>query len=606
MSCTQTANEILWHIAIKTPKKASSPDGGEGGEAGEGGEGGPLAGVLDDTRGVVTGETLARLLKSTSFLATHRSEGNPDSMMENSKTMVISSDSVTSDSFAPSSNSWATANAMDSVRSPPKEESVSDAPGVEVNTDTEAAADDDCVDGVAEVISSFSSYRGSAHTVNQQTIKQVACNGYGINRPYCSSSLSLTRPALQFRQLVLTEPSDPSNQSRESRKRSSDGMSVGRAKGRTSTITLTRGTIFGSTLKSILDFVGVPLTRQSCVTSIRCLLRFFEPTSYAISTLYGNDKPHLNNGMGAFCVAKRQVKYMHELREAKRSFLSRVGLKEMAFGATASLLASYHLLSEGKDPNYPRDPRSMSLLCEQLVANAKILDEMLGNWPAAINYNTSNDCGMGGGYGARQPWENPITEALHAEARCIRRARAAANAARVYSTVHFLSPKDTLRLHIEWMRAAAWPQNTPCDAETHSQLCADIVVGKASHLYSSPSFSSPSASSYSSSPSSSSAIPLAALASNANLRNLVVSGVGGTGGDDGRRSDGRRGDDEVSVYSSSIGSSICSSMCSSIGSAVDGGVDGGVDALRDYFDNANAIDIGDLSELNFGGTMTSE
>jgi len=39
---------------------------------------------------------------------------------------------------------------------------------------------------------------------------------------------------------------------------------------------------------------------------------------------------------------------------------------------------------------------------------------------------------------------------------------------------------------------------------------------------------------------------------------------------------------------------------------VDGGVDGGVDALRDYFDNANAIDIGDLSELNFGGPMTSE
>jgi hypothetical protein len=139
----------------------------------------------------------------------------------------------------------------------------------------------------------------------------------------------------------------------------------------------------------------------------------------------------------------------------QRSFLGRNGLRDIAFGATAAVLTSHYIMSAlGADA---------ATVADNLQKSAKRIDELLGQWPVA---------------GATVSAGSSHIYSLRAEARAIRRARAAAVAAVAMANAQNLPKHAALHLQFEWMRAAAWPRGTACDADSHATLCGQIASGE--------------------------------------------------------------------------------------------------------------------------------
>lgn len=214
------------------------------------------------------------------------------------------------------------------------------------------------------------------------------------------------------------------------------------------------GVVVGATLRSVLQFAGVDVSR-SCARQVRHLVRFFEPVVGAVSRVEG-DREVLASGLACHRVLREQRRHMAEARDAggavRKPWLSRKGLKNVAMGVTASVLVAHHIAAqEGADAETIAS--GLGECCEHAEA-------ALHRW----NVTDASDRGVS-------------IEVLRAEARALGRARAAFTAAAEHAREHRLDRADALRLQLETMRRAAWPAGERCDAESHDELCARIATG---------------------------------------------------------------------------------------------------------------------------------
>ena len=269
----------------------------------------------------------------------------------------------------------------------------------------------------------------------------ASCEGYSVQRPG-------EVKALYLRRLVLGT---------ERQRRSSTGIKKKRPTAAASRLASSIGTIFGSTLKSVLEYSGVKPSKGESLQALRHLVRFLSPAASAVASVSGADRLHLANGLGVHRVCSKQTRMLPESQEAQlsRSYLGRNGLRDIAFGATAAVLTAHYVMSAlGHDA---------ATVADNLQRSAKAVDELLGQWPVASGSVASGD------------WH---VHSLRAEARAIRRARAAAMAAASVAEAQKLPMAAALHLQFEWMRAAAWPRGTVCDGETHAHLCGQIASGQ--------------------------------------------------------------------------------------------------------------------------------
>ena len=214
------------------------------------------------------------------------------------------------------------------------------------------------------------------------------------------------------------------------------------------------GVIVGATLRSVLQFAGVDVSR-SCGRQMRHLVRFLEPVVAAVCRVEG-DREVLASGLACHRVLREQRRHMDEAPSGtgslRKSWLSRKGLKNVAMGVTASVLVAHHIAAqEGADAGSVA--RELEECCEHA-------ERALRRWKVS----DSSDAGLS-------------INVIQAEARALGRARAACAAAADKARSHGLGRSDTLRLQLETMRSAAWPAGERCDEQTHDHLCARIAAG---------------------------------------------------------------------------------------------------------------------------------
>ena len=236
--------------------------------------------------------------------------------------------------------------------------------------------------------------------------------------------------------------------------RSSNGIRKSRREALACGASASVGTVFGATLKSIFEFAGVETTRVPSVRAMEQLVHFLAPARAQMPRVGGADRAHLASGLGSSCVHNKQKRHLRECIEpqAARSYLGRNGLKDVAFGATAAILAAHHIM------------RARGTEAEDVVAcldaSTQSVDALLQGWSV--------------GEVRREQWECTF-KALHAEQRAIARARCAAVAARATIAAELLPVDDGLRLCLDWMRASAWPADTTCEADGHYSICERIA-----------------------------------------------------------------------------------------------------------------------------------
>lgn len=274
---------------------------------------------------------------------------------------------------------------------------------------------------------------GALKTHGLEEMRAAAREGYELRRAGHGKTMRL-------RQLYLGDV----------RTRSKNGVRKRRPSAAEARLSASIGAIFGATLKSVLEFAGVPPTKADSVRALRCLTRFFEPAADAMASVSGADRQHLANGLAAHRVASKQRRMLPECAEpqAARSYLGRNSLKDVAFGATAAVLVAHYVMSErGVDA---------AAVAESLQRATAHVDELLRQWP--VGGSSSGD-------------------ALRAEARAMARVRAAAVAAASLAAAQQLPRGEALRLQFEWIKAAAWPRGAVCCLETHEALCEQLRSG---------------------------------------------------------------------------------------------------------------------------------
>jgi len=213
------------------------------------------------------------------------------------------------------------------------------------------------------------------------------------------------------------------------------------------------GAIFGSTLKSILEFSGVAPSKRATLQALRHLAQFLAPVGRGVGSIRGDDRVHLANGLASHHVITAQRLRLPESREPQheRSWLGRNGCKDVALGATAATLCAHYIMSmSGSDAQ---------AVAQGLDRCSRRASELLDGWPV------------------HEGAEDRQCDALHAEARALGRARAAAGAAAAMAASQNLSREAALQLQFDWMRRAAWPRGASCDGASHHALMSALNVG---------------------------------------------------------------------------------------------------------------------------------
>lgn len=219
--------------------------------------------------------------------------------------------------------------------------------------------------------------------------------------------------------------------------------------------TQTGGVIFGSPLKSMLHASGVGTCRRPVVSATRRVARFLDPARYAMQHASGNDRVHLINGLACKRISRREARRLPELcqRECatERTFLGRNGLQDVAFGATAAVLCTHHLMAA-----MGADATNVST---RLTNATRRVHTLLRRWQHSTDASSSidDDC------------------AMYAELRAMRRAECAAAAAAARARDTGMDDASALRMQLEWMRAAAWPSHAVCDAHHQEAMCERIL-----------------------------------------------------------------------------------------------------------------------------------
>lgn len=425
ISCTQIDMVIRCDTFTNSAKNASRPELS-------------VPASLDDMRGLLPCDTAHAA--ATSVFASQSALGSADSTMDTVSTMPISSASPTWASVAASSNSRATANEIDRVRSPPRDDSASEAVG---ESPTSLASDLGSLftSPMAPVAGNEGARAGEREVRALQTcdVGAAANESYQLHRTGHTGTLHLRR-------LVL---------STGGRSRSASGVRKQRPSRAASRLTHSVGAIFGATLKSVLDYAGVSHRKHDVVDTMRHAARFLAPTKDALASATGVDRPHLVNGLMSESVATAQRRRLGECYEAQgaRTYLGRNGLSGIAVGATAAVLVTHYLMSTRSDTD------AVHVLSSLTDALARV-DALLANWAVATNRDDD--------------WH---LQALRAEARAVGRVRAVAVAATGAARAQGLDPSTSLHLHFDWMRGAAWPRAARVDASTHVLMCEALAKG---------------------------------------------------------------------------------------------------------------------------------
>ena len=254
--------------------------------------------------------------------------------------------------------------------------------------------------------------------------------------------------ALRLRRLVL---------STGSRSRSAPGVRKRRPSRAASRLTPSVGAIFGATLKSVLDYSGVPPRKRDLIDALQHMARFLAPTRDAVAGATGADRPHLANGLMSEFVATAQRRRLDECREpqGERTYLGRNNLGGVAVGATAAVLAAHHVMAV-------RGALGAEGVRASLADALARVDALLANWPIATDRDDA--------------WH---VQALRAEARAVARVRAVGVAAADAAAAQLLDGASALQLQLEWMRRAAWPRGAHVDATSHVRACEALARGEA-------------------------------------------------------------------------------------------------------------------------------
>lgn len=197
--------------------------------------------------------------------------------------------------------------------------------------------------------------------------------------------------------------------------------------------------IFGATLKTILDFSGVATDKKAeTAGALHEMLQFLEPVSDAIGRVGGADQPHLVNGLATHRVSTKQRKLLAECDSAdKNTWLARSGLKDVTMGVTAAVLVAHYVMAAtGSD---------VAEVTANLTRCVELARALLNEWDVS-QYNTLS----------------MHKAALGAEIRALERARAAATAAGAVAKATGLDRMTSLQLQLSYMRNAAWPAGVLC------------------------------------------------------------------------------------------------------------------------------------------------
>ncbi len=222
------------------------------------------------------------------------------------------------------------------------------------------------------------------------------------------------------------------------------------------------GVIIGATLHNVLAFAGVNVHKGSCMRAMRMFVDFLEPTVAAVGRIHDTlDREVLSNGLACHRILRQQREHLFECRSArhaggsgdgKRTWLDRKGLKDVAVGVTASVLAAHYIAAANG-----ASAQDIATGVARCCASA---EKALANWQLTD--------------GAQRDVHRA---ALDVEARALGRARAACEAAVQRAAEHDLPRRAALQLQLEMMRQAAWPAGEECSAATHARLCERIQRG---------------------------------------------------------------------------------------------------------------------------------
>lgn len=215
--------------------------------------------------------------------------------------------------------------------------------------------------------------------------------------------------------------------------------------------------IFGATLKTILDFSGVCTDKKSeTVEALHDILQFLGPVGESIGCVAGEDQPHLINGLATHKVSHKQRKHLVECSSTevgKHSWLARSGLKDVTMGVTAAVLVAHYVMAATGS-----DAAEVTANLARCTTNARSL---LRTWDLSRASSMSMH-----------------KAALGAELRALERAAAAAKAAEKVAAATGLDRMTALHLQLSYMRSAAWPAGSACSSgPAHAAAIAKLASG---------------------------------------------------------------------------------------------------------------------------------
>lgn len=211
-------------------------------------------------------------------------------------------------------------------------------------------------------------------------------------------------------------------------------------------------TLFGSTLKSVLTFAGIDTSKKrETILALREVLQFLDPISATISSITGNDQPHLVKGLAIHKVSSEQRKLLPECsRVDKHTWFCRTDLKNVILGVAASVLVAHLLMAIiGVDA---------TVVATNLTTCVDVVCNLLREWNGRQFTHSSMD-----------------NQAIGAEIRALERARAARVIALKVATDTGLDALSSLHVQLSYMRNAAWPSDTDCGNNVKKHI---RVVGK--------------------------------------------------------------------------------------------------------------------------------
>lgn len=360
------------------------------------------------------------VMRPTSNLAINMALGSAAMQMETTSTIPTSSASPSCASCADASSSLAMAHATANTRSPPKDDNASVvAPGI-------------------EAIHLF------AYHVAKDDAEAASTEGFSLTVEGQIAPLHVHR-------FVITRGvSSTDGLAGISKRKYTKKMPKPNAKVKEKRYAKCIGSVFGSTLRSVLQFSGVCLrNKKKTVAALREIIRYLQPVGGSHFLNLGEvDVDNLISGLGTCKVSRTQQQALDECNQPseRNTWLQRAGISNVTIGVTAAVLvAHFVMMSNGLNA------ADVAACLNKCVDNASFL---LRNWKRDRINQPEIHCA-----------------ALQTERDALQRAADAAKAAAVMAKNSNLDQFQALNLQLTLMRTAAYslkPRNK--DGEDEGEI----------------------------------------------------------------------------------------------------------------------------------------